>query len=191
MASTLAAYLMVVIYFATDTRFRTDEKARQLTLDERDQKSTLYLVLAYGVSILFLLLALLFSRFGLGQVQAAWFFGWIGVALMAAGIILRAWATRVLGRFYTRTLVTTTDHREVQEGPYKLVRHPGYSGSLLVWIGAGVATSNWIVFAVITLVCLTAYLYRIHSEEAMLSANFGKEYEDYMHRTRRLIPYIY
>ena len=191
MAATVAAYLLVIIYFASDKRFRTDKNARQLTLDETDRKSTYYLLLAYGISILFLLLALLFNYFRLGLLEVGWFFGWIGVVLMALGISLRAWATRVLGRFYTRTLLTTPDHRVVQEGPYKLVRHPGYSGSLLVWIGAVVATTNWIVLAVVTVVCCAAYLYRIQSEEVMLMASFGTEYEEYRRRTRRLIPFIY
>ena len=110
---------------------------------------------------------------------------------MILGITLRLWATRVLGRFYTRTLLTTIDHRIVQEGPYRLVRHPGYSGSLLVWIGAGLATTNWIVFVIVTLVCCSSYLYRIHSEETMLRAKFGQAYDQYIQRTHRLIPYIF
>ena len=71
------------------------------------------------------------------------------------------------------------------------MRHPGYSGSLLVWIGAGLAVSNWIVFAAVTLVCVIAYIYRMRSEEAMLVSRFGKEYEEYIRRTKRLIPYVY
>lgn len=110
---------------------------------------------------------------------------------MALGIALRAWSTRVLGRFYTRTLLITPNHHIVQDGPYKLVRHPGYSGSLLVWVGAGLAVSNWIVFLIITLVSFIAYIYRIQSEEAMLIAEFGGEYEEYIRRTKRLIPYVY
>jgi len=43
----------------------------------------------------------------------------------------------------------------------------------------------------ITLVCFIAYIYRIQSEEAMLVARFGKEYEEYVRRTKRLIPYLY
>ncbi len=87
--------------------------------------------------------------------------------------------------------MTTAGHHIVQEGPYRLIRHPGYSGSLLVWIGAGLVTSNWIVLIVVTLVCISAYLYRIRSEEAMLVAEFGEEYENYIRRTRRLIPFVY
>jgi len=191
LASTIAAYLLVFVYFASDARLRKSEKARSVVLDESDRKSTYRLVQAFGISILCLLLALLLNYFHIGSLPAGWFPGWFGVLLMVLGITLRAWATRGLGRFFTRTLLIDAGHQVVHEGPYKLVRHPGYSGSLLVWIGAGLAVSNWVAFVIVTLVCLIAYIYRIQSEEAMLIARFGKEYEEYSRRTKRLIPYLY
>ncbi len=148
-------------------------------------------MLALVVSILFLLLAPLCNYFRFGRLGAGGLPGWFGVGLMMLGIALRAWSTRVLGRFYTRTLLITPDQGVVQEGPYKLVRHPGYAGSLLMWVGAGLAVSNWVVLGMVTLVCVSAYIYRIQSEEAMLIARFGKEYEEYIRRTKRLIPYLY
>jgi protein-S-isoprenylcysteine O-methyltransferase Ste14 len=191
MASTIAAYLLICIYLGTDARLRTGEKARSLTIDKADRKSTRLIGLAVGISVMLLLLSPLFNHFRLGQLEAGWFTGWLGIIMMLLGIFLRFWATRVLGRFYTRTLLTTADHRIVQDGPYRLLRHPGYSGSLLVWIGAGWAANNWIVFACVTLIFCLSYLYRIQTEETMLKAKFGEEYEDYVRRTRRLIPFIY
>ena len=140
---------------------------------------------------MFLLLAPLFNYLHFGRLGAGGFPGWLGVLLMALGMALRAWSTRVLGRFYTRTLLITPDQRVVQEGPYRLVRHPGYVGSLLVWIGASLAVSNWIVSLMVTLASFIAYIYRSQSEEAMLIARFGEEYEEYIRRTKRLIPFLY
>ncbi len=191
MAATFAAYALVFVFFASDRFVRRDQEARKVKVDESDRRSTYILLLAYGISILLLLLALLLNYFRIGQLKVGPVFGWMGVLLMAAGIALRAWATRTLGRFYTRTLLTAISHRVVQDGPYRLVRHPGYSGSLLVWIGAGAATSNWIILILVALVCVGAYFYRIQSEEAMLITAFGKEYRDYIQKTHRLIPYIY
>jgi len=182
---------LVFVYLVSDMRLRSGEKAKSIAANATDRQSTYRLVQAFGVSILFLLLAPLFNYFRIGRVSAGWFPGWLGVGLMVAGIALRAWSTRVLGRFYTRTLQIDAGHRIVQQGPYKLVRHPGYSGSLLVWIGASLATANWITFAIVTLVCVIAYIYRMRSEEAMLVASFGQEYEEYIRRTKRLIPYVY
>ena len=191
MITTIVAFLFIAIYFATDRLFRPDRQAQQLTLEESDRKSTYILLLAYAISILALLISFLLNQLNIGRLAGAGTIGWPGIALMALGIALRAWATRVLGRFYTRTLVTATGHQIVQQGPYRLVRHPGYSGSLLVWIGAGLATANWIIIALVALTCITAYLFRIHSEEAMLTGQFGQAYADYARRTRRLIPYLF
>jgi protein-S-isoprenylcysteine O-methyltransferase len=79
----------------------------------------------------------------------------------------------------------------VEEGPYRLLRHPGYSGNLLMWAGAGLAASNWIIFSIITLAMVMSYVYRIQSEEAMLVAQLGAEYSAYIKRTRRIVPFLY
>jgi hypothetical protein len=59
----------------------------------------------------------------------------------------------VLGRFYTRTLVTVSNQELVNRGAYRLVRHPGYRGSLLTWTGASLALApqNWLQFCPLTL----------------------------------------
>jgi protein-S-isoprenylcysteine O-methyltransferase Ste14 len=191
MLSTIGAYVLIIVYFATDAGLRSGERAKSIAVEKTDQKSTQYLLYSFLVSIVLLLLAPLINYLRLGQLAGGWFPGWIGEVLMLFGIVLRIWATKVLGRFYTRILLTSADHRIVQSGPYRIVRHPGYSGSLLVWIGAGLATSNWIVFVIITLVCGISYYYRIQNEEAMLLDKFGKEYEEYTRRTTRVIPFIY
>jgi protein-S-isoprenylcysteine O-methyltransferase Ste14 len=60
-----------------------------------------------------------------------------------------------------------------------------------MWIGAGLATANWIVTAAITLIMGFSYRYRINSEEAMLLARFGEEYRTYMARTWKVLPFIH
>jgi protein-S-isoprenylcysteine O-methyltransferase len=110
---------------------------------------------------------------------------------MLSGLALRIWALRVLGAFYTRTLRTDTGQHLIDEGPYGLIRHPGYLGDILMWLGAGVATANGIVTGMIILPLVRAYQYRIRVEEAMLTNAFPQEYPSYARRTWRLIPFIY
>ena len=81
--------------------------------------------------------------------------------------------------------------RVVQEGPYKSVRHPGYLGVILLWVGAGLATVNWIVAALVTLTIIAAYRYRINAEERMLVASFGEQYAAYAKHTWRLLPFVW
>jgi protein-S-isoprenylcysteine O-methyltransferase Ste14 len=97
----------------------------------------------------------------------------------------------VLGQFYTRTLRVADRQTVVDQGPYRLIRHPGYAGNLALWIGAGLATGNGLTTIVITVAMFVAYSYRLQAEEQMLLAMLGQPYREYQARTRRLIPFVY
>jgi protein-S-isoprenylcysteine O-methyltransferase Ste14 len=191
MISLFVAYFLIIAFMVIGVRLRVGENARSTAPGESDHQSTGRLGQAFALAVLLLLLAPLLNYFRIGSWVGGWFPGWLGVTLMVVGMALRFWAAKVLGKFYTRTLLTTSDQRIVEEGPYRLLRHPGYSGSLLVWIGAGLAAANWIIFAIITLVMLISYIYRMRTEETMLAAQFGQVYRDYIQRTRRIIPFLY
>jgi len=145
MFTTIAAYLLIISFIVIERRLRRGEKAISMAAGEADRSSTHRLGRAFGLAFILMLLAPLLNYFKLGYWARGWFPGWLGVALMVIGIALRIWAARVLGQFYTRTLLTTTDQHIVEDGPYRLLRHPGYSGDLLMWAGAGLAASNWII----------------------------------------------
>jgi protein-S-isoprenylcysteine O-methyltransferase len=113
-----------------------------------------------------------------------------GIALFAAGIALRWYAIAVLGRFFTVNVAIARDHRLVEAGPYRYVRHPSYTGSLLAFLGLGVCYCNWASLAAQMVPILAVFLRRIHVEEAALIAAFGDRYRDYMRRTKRLVPAI-
>ena len=119
------------------------------------------------------------------------FVGWVGVAIMVGGLAVRLWSQAVLGRYYTSTLRHAADQPVLASGPYRLLRHPGYGGLLLAWLGAGLATANWAVALAIALLMVVTYSYRIAAEEAMLLGAFGDRYKKYMARTWRLVPYGY
>ena len=64
------------------------------------------------------------------------------------------------------------ERRARAEGPYRLISHPGYLGTLLMWIGGGMATATWIVATAIVLCMERPYRSRLHAEEGMLAATF-------------------
>ena len=107
------------------------------------------------------------------------------------GISIRLWANRTLGEYYTRTLRVATAQTIVQKGPYRNIRHPGYLGSMLMWVGAGLATTNWLVVSLAVVVMSAAYYYRIRVEEQMLMATMSAEYLEYKARTWKLIPFLF
>jgi protein-S-isoprenylcysteine O-methyltransferase Ste14 len=79
----------------------------------------------------------------------------------------------------------------IQDGPYRVVRHPSYSGSIIAIIGVACLTFNWLGFVVIIACLLVAYALRISVEEKVLFQSLGGEYRRYAERTKRLIPGIF
>jgi len=116
---------------------------------------------------------------------------WIGIALMLLGFALRIWAVRTLGASFRTTVETHSDQEVVRAGPYRLIRHPSYSGLLLMCAGYGMAVQNWLSLAVAVILPLAALIYRIHVEERALVASLGSEYEEYRLHTKKLIPWLW
>ena len=114
----------------------------------------------------------------------------VGLALQATGLVLRIWSMRTLGASYSRTLRTDDAQRVVDDGPYRLIRHPGYAGSLLVWSGFALTSGSLPVVAVVTGLLGRAYLRRIAAEEVLLRRDLPG-YGGYCRRTKRLVPFIW
>lgn len=118
--------------------------------------------------------------------------GWVtvgvGLTVLVLGVSLRTWAIFALGRFFKFIVVIQDDHRVISTGPYRLIRHPSYSGGLLAVAGIGIALDSWLSIVILLGLPLVAILLRIRVEEAKLTAALGHDYEAYARRTRRLIP---
>jgi protein-S-isoprenylcysteine O-methyltransferase Ste14 len=117
--------------------------------------------------------------------------GLLGIPLMWVGMALRWWAMLTLGRFFNPLVIVRQNHRVIRSGPYARIRHPGYAGSLLTLIGLGVALGNWLALVGMVMVLFLAFVRRMAREEEALMAALGQEYQDYMARTKRLIPGVY
>jgi protein-S-isoprenylcysteine O-methyltransferase len=105
--------------------------------------------------------------------------------------VLRWYAIRVLGKFFTFDVAIAKGQTVVEAGPYRWIRHPSYTGSLIGFLGLGLTFTNWAALLVPMLCMIGAYAYRIPIEERALCKGLGQPYVDYMQRTWRLIPRIY
>jgi protein-S-isoprenylcysteine O-methyltransferase Ste14 len=114
-----------------------------------------------------------------------------GTAVIFAGVAFRWYAIRTLGRFFTRNVAIREDHRIIQAGPYRYLRHPSYSGYLLAMLGIGIALDNWPALLELVFINFTCFAYRIQVEEAVLLQAFGAAYDDYQRQTKRIIPLVY
>ena len=100
----------------------------------------------------------------------------VSLGAVWAGIGLRWWSFRTLGRYFTFTVMTSANQPVITTGPYRVLRHPSYTGILLILAGIGLGFGNWLSLAAITLVPLAGFVYRIRVEEAALSATLGSAY---------------
>jgi protein-S-isoprenylcysteine O-methyltransferase Ste14 len=111
-----------------------------------------------------------------------------GLAVLAAGVALRIWAILTLGRFFKFVVVIQDGHHVIDSGPYRLLRHPSYSGALIAFLGAGIALDSWLSMLALLAIPLAAVLARIRVEERQLAAALGNQYTGYAARTSRLVP---
>jgi protein-S-isoprenylcysteine O-methyltransferase Ste14 len=114
-----------------------------------------------------------------------------GIFLMIMGIFIRQWSIRELGVFFSVDVGIQKGQKVIQKGPYRLVRHPSYTGLLLTLIGIGLALQSLGAIIIIVLIFSLTFGYRIHVEEKLLISELNGEYIQYMARTKRLIPYIF
>ncbi|MGH7611830.1 MAG: methyltransferase family protein [Candidatus Dormibacteria bacterium] len=113
-----------------------------------------------------------------------------GGVMMAAGIALRWWAVRTLGRHFQVRITTSADQRLVQTGPYRWIRHPGYTGALLTVAGCLCCCADLASWALLALP-LAAYGRRVGLEERALADRFGEGYRAYAAGRKRLIPFLF
>jgi protein-S-isoprenylcysteine O-methyltransferase Ste14 len=115
---------------------------------------------------------------------------WLGILLMYGGIALRLYAVITLGAYFTTEVATVREQHVVMRGPYRYIRHPSYTGFLLILVGFGLCFGNWLSPVVMVGVALIGFSYRIRVEERILQEQLGQPYRTYMRHTKRLIPYV-
>ena len=120
--------------------------------------------------------------------RAGWVF-WTGAVLTAAGLLFTVWARLHLGSNWSGIVTIKKEHELVETGPYRIVRHPIYTGLLLAFAGSAVARGD--VRAVLALAIAFAALWRkLKLEERWLGEEFGDAYEAYRRRVAALVPFI-
>jgi protein-S-isoprenylcysteine O-methyltransferase Ste14 len=181
-----ASYAGAAAFFALEAVAREPGEASDLAATESDQGTTRQLVAAYGLAAG---LSPMLRRLRAGQLPPV--SEPAGVGMMTAGLALRAWSMRTLGAYYSRILRTTSDQGVVEYGPYRVIRHPGYLGSIMVWTGFAVTSGSAAAALGVAALMGNAYSRRIAAEEAMLTGRFGSAYAEYSQRTKRLIPFIW
>lgn len=190
--SALALFASVLAWLILEAVVQFQQRRRlrpgpHLQREDKGSRLALEILLRLGVGLCYVL-AFVAPSAAIGAARYLLF--WLGLLLIMLGITLRFYAIHVLGQYFTTTVVVTSTQTVVDAGPYKHIRHPSYTGLLLIMIGFGLTTGNWLSILVLLLCVLPALAYRIHIEEQALQAHIGPPYLEYMQRTKRLIPFI-
>jgi protein-S-isoprenylcysteine O-methyltransferase Ste14 len=111
-----------------------------------------------------------------------------GCALFVAGLALIVWARQSLRSSYSTHLAVYDGRPLVDDGPYRVVRHPAYGGLLLMGLGVAIGYASTIGLAAIAILLMPAWAYRIRVQERLLAIRYGQAYAAYARRTRCLIP---
>ncbi|HEU5379827.1 MAG TPA: isoprenylcysteine carboxylmethyltransferase family protein [Ktedonobacteraceae bacterium] len=115
----------------------------------------------------------------------------VGMGLVLLGIVWRWYAILTLGKYFTATVMIQEAQPVIQHGPYTFIRHPSYSGILLIVGGMGCMIGNWASLLLPLAALFISLLYRIAVEEEALLQGIGQPYALYRQRTKRLIPFVF
>jgi len=146
--------------------------------------------IALGIMAVFFLSPLEYLYFATIRLSTIWMEA-IGMGLVVLGSILFVWARRTLGRHYSGHVSIKKEQGLVQSGPYRIIRHPAYSGYLFMALGLALGYSSLFGFVSTLLILLPAAVYRIRVEDRMLAEHFGTQFEKYARKKKRLIPGIW
>ena len=113
------------------------------------------------------------------------------VGLMALGLAIRWTAILTLGKSFSVNVAIHDTQTLHTTGLFRYMRHPSYTGMLLLFLALGLDTRNWLGLAIIVIFPVAALLYRMHVEEDALEGAFGSQYVEYRRSTKRLVPGVY
>jgi len=160
-------------------------RARGSIRKKRDRGSSFVVRICITFSMV---IAFYFAFLGLALLPD-WAF-YVGIVLIFSGIVVRQWAIAVLGRFFSLVVRVQRDQRVVDNGPYRFVRHPSYTGTMMTLLGLGLALQSWAGILVIMALFAVGFSYRIKVEEKALVSQLGQKYVSYAKRTKRIIPFV-
>jgi protein-S-isoprenylcysteine O-methyltransferase Ste14 len=129
------------------------------------------------------------ERFLIVQNQKIWFA--VGLLVLLLGRLLRKHCWKMLGEHFTGDVKASADQPVIEKGAYRWVRHPSYTGGILMYLGTGIALTNWLSAVIMSVAGAAGYIYRVYVEEQALQTHVGSRYQEYMRRTKRFIPFVF
>jgi protein-S-isoprenylcysteine O-methyltransferase Ste14 len=173
-------------FFELFLNLRQRSKSKVTTSSDRGSLWLLYGLITVGYSL----------SFAIGATKIGRIYPWntffaTGMALFAIGFMIRIYSILTLRQYFTYAVAKVENHKIIDTGLYSVIRHPGYLGQFIIFIGISTSISNWLSVLLMMIPVTLGYLYRIKVEEKFMVEQLGEDYLNYQERTKRLIPMIY
>jgi len=161
------------------------------TVYEQDKLSRM----VYLFFVFFSLGAVYIPYFGIGflgyqLIPVGDFSGIAGALICISGVSFAIWARKTLGENWSAKITLKKEHELIQSGPYKIVRHPIYTGFELMILGPAIVFGELKGFIALGIV-MVSHLLKIRKEEELMRQQFPEQYVEYSKRVKRLIPFIF
>jgi protein-S-isoprenylcysteine O-methyltransferase Ste14 len=183
---TIIAVSYLYGFFEVFLNLRQKRKSHVTTSNDKSSLPFLYGLITVGY----------FLSFAIGATKLGRIYYWntffaIGMLLFVIGLMIRIYSILTLRQFFIYSVAKVENHEIIENGLYKFIRHPGYLGQLIIFIGISTSISNWLSILIMMIPITLGYLYRIKVEERFMLEQLGEDYLNYQERTKRLIPMIY
>lgn len=153
-------------------------------------RSKLDLILIQIFSLAVVILAPFSDGHSIGILNVENIVRYIGLFIAIPGFVLMQAGEKYLAKQFSIEVTLQKDHKLIQSGPYKVIRHPRYLGILIFFTGISL-TFRSLLGIFIVLALAGVLIWRVFAEEKMMREEFGKEWEEYQSKTWRLIPYLF
>jgi len=114
---------------------------------------------------------------------------WVAGILCIAGLAFCLWARAALGRNWSGTITLKEGHELIERGPYRLVRHPIYTGLLAMFLATAIAFGHLGGFVAVV-VAFASFWIKLSDEEKLMRQQFPEQYRSYEQRVKRIIPFV-
>lgn len=173
-------------FFEVFLNLRQRSKSKVTTSNDKGSLWWLYGLITVGYAL----------SFAIGATKIGRIYPWntffaIGMALFVVGFIIRMYSILTLNRYFTYSVAKVENHKIIDTGLYKFIRHPGYLGQLIIFMGISISISNGLSILLMMTPVTLGYLYRIKVEEKFMTDQLGEDYQHYQDRTKRIIPLLY
>jgi len=180
--------ILSIVYGLFELMMSLYQKRQKGIVKSGDKKSLW--ILTIGITLGYWL-SFMIGATKIGRIQPWNLYFVIGMILVFVGLILRVTSIITLKRHFTYTVTAIANHELIEKGLYKWIRHPGYLGQLMIFVGISASLSNWLSVLFMIIPVFVGYAYRIKVEENFMMEQFGQKYLDFQKRTKKLIPMIY